>query len=62
MQAAKQIDDRIKPLIHFKITDAFQTCPEFLISILRDIHGCELLLIHKLLEAIITRFLEHHLV
>lgn len=62
MQAAEKINDRIEPLVHLEITDALQTCPELFVSILRDINRCELLLIHKLLEAIITRFLEHHLI
>ena len=50
VQAAEQIDDGIKPLVHFVVGDALQPLPELFISVLRDIDGRELLLVHKLLE------------
>ena len=58
VQAAEQIDNGIKPLVHFVVGDALQPLPERFISVLRDINRRELLLVHKVLELVVTGFLE----
>ena len=62
MKAAEEIDDRIKSFVDLNFRHAFKTDTELFISVLSDISWRELLLVHELLERVVTSLLEHHLV
>ena len=62
MQATEKIDDSVKSLVHLKVRYAFEPLPELPICVLSDVDWRELLLVHELLEWVVTSFLEHHLI
>ena len=60
MEAAEEIDDGVKSLVHLEVRDTFETCTELFVSILSNINRSELLCVHEFLESIITGLLEDH--
>ena len=62
MQTAEETDYGVKSLIDYVVLYAFEPSSKLLVRILGDINGRKLLLVHKLLERVVPRFLKHHLV
>ena len=60
VEAAEEIDDGVKSLVHLEVWDTFETCTELFVSILSNINRSELLCVHEFLESIITGLLEDH--
>lgn len=62
METAEDADYRIEAVFDLNLWQALQARPELFVRELSDVDRRELLLVHKLLECIVTGALELHLV